>query len=416
MDNENNTPDENNERSKIYYEENKDQVNQSRREKTKRINELIKFCDKNGITNKADLEKRFNDNSSMQTTTTTTPQQDLTKVFDQKGLNNSNIMIVPTSINGHNVTLNETYLERQNEFRDLEIQAKNEKSKCLCFLGRSGTGKTMIGKAFAEKNNLPCLVFSCSEDIRRHDLLGSPMMLNGSSVFQPSVFLQAVDIANNHSSKTCVVIIDEVNTLDPAVMKNLNENMNWYEGIYIAQVAHKWKLNSDSKIIIVGTMNPNYTATNDLTRELISRFSFRVWNDWTDRELKRMFKKWKLDEVYADCIIQLNSQINTAYKNDELSIDQDSREMIKIVESYQNHLAHGLTKVESMTEALDLNVISKYELIDDKAEIKTVMSFVDSIFPKVLEEDQTQADQHIKDHKTVSSKTKTKAKPKKRTR
>ena len=181
----------------------------------------------------------------------------------------------------------------------------------------------------AEKNNYPCQVFTCSEDIRKHDLLGSPIMEKGSSLFMPSSILQAIDIANNHETKTCVLILDEINTLESGVMKNLNENMNWFEGIYVPLVGKKWKLNNDSKIIVIGTMNPNYTATNELNRELESRFNFKKWSDWTESELRRLFKTLKLGSVYTDCLINLNNQINSAFLNDEISIDQDSREMLQ---------------------------------------------------------------------------------------
>lgn len=381
-------------RNKKYYESNATELNAKRREDTKRKNEVFAKLEKMKISNVSELdifisEIKNRNNSTAQPTTQQTDPDSINESLANQFPNQNQVMIKEINVNDHQVNLSKKYIERQNEFRDLNVQAKAEESKALCFYGRSGTGKTMLGKAYAEKYNFPCQVFTCSEDIRKHDLLGSPIMEKGSSLFMPSSILQAIDIANKHETKTCVLILDEVNTLESGVMKNLNENMNWLEGIYVPLVGKKWKLNNDSKIIVIGTMNPNYTATNELNRELESRFNFKKWSDWTESELRRLFKTLKLGSVYTDCLINLNNQINTAFLNDEISIDQDSREMVKTVEAFRNYQDENLTPVEAMKEALEITVISKYGKLDDPTEEKLIRSFVDSIFPDEEETDDT---------------------------
>ena len=381
-------------RNKKYYESNATELNAKRREDTKRKNEVFAKLEKMKISNVSELdifisEIKNRNNSTAQPTTQQTDPDSINESLANQFPNQNQVMIKEINVNDHQVNLSKKYIERQNEFRDLNVQAKAEESKALCFYGRSGTGKTMLGKAYSEKYNFPCQVFTCSEDIRKHDLLGSPIMEKGSSLFMPSSILQAIDIANKHETKTCVLILDEVNTLESGVMKNLNENMNWLEGIYVPLVGKKWKLNNDSKIIVIGTMNPNYTATNELNRELESRFNFKKWSDWTESELRRLFKTLKLGSVYTDCLINLNNQINTAFLNDEISIDQDSREMVKTVEAFRNYQDENLTPVEAMKEALEITVISKYGKLDDPTEEKLIRSFVDSIFPDEEETDDT---------------------------
>jgi hypothetical protein len=383
-------------RNKKYYESNAEELNKKRRERTRNINEIMSKLTKLKIANVSELDnfiseiKNRNTTIAQTTPQTTTTQNDLSlnDSLQNQFPNQNQVMIKEINVNDHMVNLTKKYIERQNEFRDLNVQAKARESKALCFHGRSGTGKTMLGKAYAEKNNFPCQVFTCSEDIRKHDLLGSPIMEKGSSLFMPSSILQAIDIANNHESKTCVLILDEVNTLESGVMKNLNENMNWNEGIYVPLVGKKWKLNNDSKIIVIGTMNPNYTATNELNRELESRFNFKKWSDWTESELRRLFKTLKLGSVYTDCLINLNNQINSSFLNDELTIDQDSREMVKTIEAFNGYQEEGLNKVEAMKEALEITVISKYEKLDDPQEARLIRSFVESIFPDEEEQDE----------------------------
>src|SRR3990172_352731 len=158
-------------------------------------------------------------------------------------------------------------------YEDLLGKYTNKKrSRCLTLIGHSGTGKTQLARAYATKNKLPLVFASLNNDIRSTDLLGSFTLQNNNSVFVLGQISKAIQIANTHSSKTCVLILDELNTMSNEVQKILNENLNFREGINIPLINKTFRLNEDSKILVVSTMNySTYSGTYQLNLELKSK-------------------------------------------------------------------------------------------------------------------------------------------------
>ncbi len=263
-------------------------------------------------------------------------------------------------------------------------------SKGLIFIGHAGNGKSELPKQFSIKNKCPCVFTSLHNDIRSTDLLGSFSLKNGSSVFVLGKIIEAIEIANRHPSKTCVLVLDEINTMDNNVQKILNTNLDFRSGINIPLVNKQYRLNEDSKIIVVGTMNySSYAGTYPLNLELKSRFDFKKMNNLPDELMKKLLRSQKIDDKTIESLLITEKEILKAFEAEKLDQPIDSRGLLKFSEDYNlNVNEFNMSHVEALREAIDLTLVGRY--LDNKEDHKFVSEIIESNFSFVEEEDQTE--------------------------
>ena len=75
--------------------------------------------------------------------------------------------------------------------------------------GKQGTGKTWSHMFYAYKSQLPFFLFSGYEDFRLTKLFGDKTIINGSIVFQESLFVKAIQCPS-------VILFDEINAVSNA--------------------------------------------------------------------------------------------------------------------------------------------------------------------------------------------------------
>jgi MoxR-like ATPase len=140
--------------------------------------------------------------------------------------------------------------------------------------GPKGVGKTVCLEAFAARQGVPFLRYSCTDETSIRDLIGTshaePVDGAIKSYFQLGVLPAAVEVANDEGA--CMLVLEEINTLTAQVQKTLNPLTDYRQEISVPKVGRIFRVNPGCKIWVLGTMNPNYTGTYSLNEDMRSRF------------------------------------------------------------------------------------------------------------------------------------------------
>ena len=94
----------------------------------------------------------------------------------------------------------------------------------VVYKGYAGVGKTASVISYAINNGYDVFSFVCSEDMGLPDLVGSYIIRGGDVVYNQSQILAAV---RNSNRKKTLLILDEINLLRPAVLKSLNDLLDF---------------------------------------------------------------------------------------------------------------------------------------------------------------------------------------------
>lgn len=335
--------------NKAYYEANKDRILSERKAKRKAINEKL---------------NQALDNKSK---------------YANVNLDLDQIPISKIDPNQYVYPQVEKYIKRNGEFDLLDKYTKKTASKGLILVGHAGTGKTFLAKTYAIENNFPIVFCTLNSEIRYTDLLGSFTLKGNDSIFSLGYIPTAIELANKHPSKTCVLVLDEINLMPPEVQSILNETLSFKQGVTIPLINKTYRLNKDSKILVIATMNySNYQGTYPLNFPIKSRFDFKTVKNMKDKQITQLLKQFKLKAPMIQGLIALQKELMTAFEEDKLSQPTDTRELVKFAEDYNLNLANGLDEKTAMKEALELTIVGKY--IEDKDQFTFVRHQIESYF------------------------------------
>lgn len=160
----------------------------------------------------------------------------------------------------------------------------------LILVGPKGIAKTLSIASWAGKHEHPIVTFDCSEDIRRSHLLGMPTLRGDESPFILGPIPTAIEVANE--TGRCVLCLEEINALTPSVQKMLNAIGDYRRRVEIPECKRVFRLNSDAKLWLCGTMNTFvYGGTYELNEDLRSRFRMLPLEYPSDGEEKRVLKR-----------------------------------------------------------------------------------------------------------------------------
>lgn len=337
----------------LYYANNQDKILAKRKaEREAKINKL---------------NKAINDPNK---TTLTKTDLDLANTIPVQEIDPQNYLLKQTT----------KFIFPKGSERLLKKYSMKAISKGLILFGHAGNGKTELPKQWSIKNKTPCVFMSCHNDIRSTDLLGSFSLKEGSSVFVLGKIIEAIEIANKHNSKQCVLVLDEINTMDNNVQKILNTNLDFRSGINIPLVNRQYRLNNDSKIIVVATMNPSsYSGTYPLNLELNSRFDFKEIKTMPDKLIKDLLKSKNIDDKTIDSLLITQKELLKAFEADKIQQPIDPRGLLKFAEDYNlNKTEFKMDHSEALQEALELTLVGRY--LDNKEDLKFVNEIIESNF------------------------------------
>jgi MoxR-like ATPase len=143
----------------------------------------------------------------------------------------------------------------------------------LVLKGPKGVGKTLSVQQVAAEVGAPLLRYDCHEETSVRDLVGKAWLdPSGIPVFVLGAITAAIEIANEEGA--CVLVLEEINTLPPAVQKLINAISDYRREIAIPSMARVFKLREKAQFWLLGTANPGYSGTYQFNEDLRSRFQF----------------------------------------------------------------------------------------------------------------------------------------------
>lgn len=373
--------------NKEHYLKNKDEINAKRKAKREAKKEEIENLKASLAQNQTNV-KVNTEATAPQTPQTEAPQTEATAPQTHapqtapKELMNGSLKIQSPSYQEFLNASNEVYNIRFGEDKLITRWLRQLRSKAVLVVGGSGIGKTAFAKHHATKEGSPCLFFSCHSGITQDELCGSMQLVNNSSVYILGSIFQAIEVANQSPNKRAYLILDELNTLTPEAQKNLNEKLNFHEGVYNETLGMKFKLNSDCEILVYATANPSsYAGTYDLNRELKSRFKIFQWPDFTDSQLTQIIKaQYKtIEDSTIENILQLRSKIKNAEKESKLNEGLDPREILRFCETYEDIRSNDKgTHEEALLIASKEDLFGKFAITDDEDQIRLIKELIES--------------------------------------
>jgi len=155
--------------------------------------------------------------------------------------------------------------------------------------GPKGAGKSLAVKQWAHDVGVPVVEQPCTSYTSIKDLVGACPDVN--TPFTLGALTAAIDIANEDGA--CVLLLEEINALDPDVQKKLNSLTDFRQSVSVPRLAHNFRVDAGKKVWVIGTMNPNYAGTYGLNEDLLSR----VWPVLVNYMPPELEKKVMLDEL-----------------------------------------------------------------------------------------------------------------------
>lgn len=152
---------------------------------------------------------------------------------------------------------------------DLLMDARENRENVL-LMGDTGSGKTMVGQAFASKLQIHYYSLPCDVSIDPTALFGKmqPTDVAGKFEWQDGPVTEIV-------RKGGVLNISEVNFMPPKIAASLYPLLDGRR--YIPLLGHKGEVvRAHDDLLVIADMNPGYRGTMDLNAAFKNRFAHKV--------------------------------------------------------------------------------------------------------------------------------------------
>ena len=133
--------------------------------------------------------------------------------------------------------------------------------KLLRLVGEKGSGKNTLAETCAWLLNRPLCRIQGSSELDKLDLLGSLVLKNGETVFEPSEMMETL-------LKGGIVVIDEANIVRPDVLALMHSLTDSARSISLPMAGFQ-KIDPHAGIIY--TLNEDYTGTGEMNAATIDR-------------------------------------------------------------------------------------------------------------------------------------------------
>ena len=209
-----------------------------------------------------------------------------------------------------------------------------ESGESLLMVGESGVGKSKMIQYLAQETNTPLLNACGHNEITVENLLGSMTVVNGNTVWKDGILPEAM-------RKGYWLLLDEVNSVDPGVMKVINEVLdNRKVTITVAGEPRIVRANKDFRFVC--TMNPPdspiYKGIETMSFEFMDRFDTVVHLDYLSQETEAsliMELTGYSDSKTANNIVQFANTIRKAMKEGEIFATVTTRSLISFCRKAQ---------------------------------------------------------------------------------
>ena len=204
----------------------------------------------------------------------------------------------------------------------IRLNAKNNLP--ILIIGETGTGKTSMVRAEAEKQGKELIRFNLNGETSVDEFVGKFILVNGETVWQDGVLLQAM-------KKGKWLLVDEVNAALPEILFTLHSLMDDDKSILVAgNTGEVVKAHEDFRLF--ATMNPTeeYAGTKDLNKAFLSRFPLvvRVTYPSEIAESAIIRDETGIDEESATKMVLIANKIRKLKEKKECYFTCSTRELI----------------------------------------------------------------------------------------
>ena len=208
-------------------------------------------------------------------------------------------------------------------------------SETLLLIGESGVGKSKLIQYLAQETNTPLMNACGHNEITVENLLGTMTVINGSTVWKDGILPAAM-------RRGYWLLLDEINSIDPGVMKVINELLD-NRKITITVAGEPRLVKAHRSFRFICTMNPPdspiYKGIETMSFEFMDRFDTVVHLDYlssnSETELIMELTGFS-DEVAAGKIVQFANTIRQAMNQGEIFATVTTRSLISFCRKAQS--------------------------------------------------------------------------------
>jgi len=230
----------------------------------------------------------------------------------------------------------------------------------LRLLGETGTGKTTLVHALAEKNGWQLYEYSLNTDTSRWDLIASEVLRDGTTEVREGIITQWLR-AEASAERWAVLYLDEVNYASSGVLTLLNQLSDFRGSVYIPELNQTFKRTEYHKIII--SMNPaekaGYTGTFNMNIALVRRFETVIVDYMNTLHEVQLLKEHGANHAMARRLVEFANKTRRLYSEGELSTVITTGNLI----NYVKLLSAGLEEREIIEIASAMFLTEERELV-----------------------------------------------------
>jgi hypothetical protein len=154
--------------------------------------------------------------------------------------------------------------------------------------GKQGTGKTYSFMYYAWVNKIPFFLYSMYEDFRLTKLFGDKTIINGSIIFQESLFVKAIQCPS-------LILFDEINALSNQNTFDFHALLQNRE-LFIKDanngMGKVYKLSNDCKIgFAQNPKSAKYIGGNIKASNYLGRCTYLTFPEFSKKEIRLALKK-----------------------------------------------------------------------------------------------------------------------------
>ncbi len=236
------------------------------------------------------------------------------------------------------------YMERPVDKR---LAVHYDAGKHPLTMGKQGTGKTLSHMYYAYKNHYPFLLFNCHVDFKLTKLCGDKTIIDGSIVFQESIFIKAIQIPS-------VILFDEINAVSNANTFDFHSLLQNHK-IFVADADNGkgavYKLHPECKIgFAQNPTNIKYLGGNIRASNFLSRCTFINFPEFTKKEVyTALLKRFSsISKDYRKKFIRFYFACVDAIEQYNIPVDISTRQLNHVVDLWQ----HGLTLKDAIEDGM----------------------------------------------------------------
>jgi hypothetical protein len=211
---------------------------------------------------------------------------------------------------------------------DFEIRSHIESGRNLLIEGHSGIGKTQKVEEISAELNIPKVTLMCNEGTKISHIKGHIEMDGTMTPFRLGALPTAIECANKHPTKMCIIYIDELALLTQQMQGILNETLDFRKSVTIENLGITYKLEEGAKLIVIASTNPSsYGGRNPINGDLNSRFDVKVVANPTVDQVEKIVDWGNIPDNLRKGMLGMYEQLASASHTDEVDYTYSPRDL-----------------------------------------------------------------------------------------